>query len=396
MKIVQINSVFNYGSTGRIVKSIHTKLLNNGYESYVLYGRGPKAKEENVYKIGNRLGFILNVISTRLFNRHGEGNYIATYKLISKLKKIDPDIVQLHNIHGYYINYKILFNYLKKSNIKVVWLLHDRWTISGSSAFYDSNELEWENPSSNQLRKISKFYPKYFYFSDKSAITNYKKKKKLFTLKKLVLVSPSEWQAKILRKSFFSKTKIKVINNGINLEAFKPLKGIENIEKKIILGVANKWDNNKGLATFNELANDLGENYEIILVGTDNSVIQQINPRIKCVNRTKTISELVELYSKADVLVNPTLDDNFPTVNIEAQACGTPVITYDTGGSGESITTSTGLVIEKGNYNMLLESIKAWPKKNPQIITFCYENSDKYSEDNMVNSYINLYKSILE
>lgn len=392
MKIVQINTVYNFGSTGRIVKTLHDEIIKCGHESFVFYGRGPISEEKNVFKIGNKLSQSIDVFWTRLFNRHGESNKKNTQKLINHLIQIKPDKIHLHNLHGYYLNYPMLFKYIQKNKIPTIWLLHDRWALSGSSAFYDAEKLNWETPDVNQLKLISKNYPKYFYFNSKSAIKNYLKKKEMFTKTDLLLVSPSKWLKEIVDNSFFANKKIMVINNGIDTDIFKPQKSVTN-KKFEILGVANNWDDNKGIRYFNRLAEDLDDNYEIILVGTDKDIENKIDKRIKCIRQTNSIEELVDIYSAVDVFVNPTLDDNFPTVNLEAQACGTPVITFDTGGSGESIVTGTGKIIPKGNYRELKESILSWPHKDNKIVSQCRENSLNYNKKNIAKKYLELYEN---
>lgn len=390
MKIIQINSVYGYGSTGRLVEILHTSLSEKGFESFVFYGRGKESEDIKVIKFSNLFSNFVDILLTRIFNRHGEGNILSTYRLIKEIKIIKPDIIHLHNIHGYYINYKILFDFLKKSQISVIWLLHDRWPISGSSALFDEKKINWEKPSDIELKKISKNYPKYLYLNSRSAKRNYRKKKEIFKINNLTLVTPSKWLKKVCENSYFKDTKIKIINNGIDLEVFKPA-NYDNNKRKKLLGVASHWDKNKGLDYFNQLATDLDNEYEITLVGTNESVIKSIHPRINCINRTESIDELIKLYSNADIFINPTLDDNFPTVNLEAQACGTPVITFDTGGSGESVTKDTGRIVEKGNYDKLKEQIVKWPSKSEKIILNCTRNAQNYSMDVMIKKYIDLY-----
>lgn len=391
MRILQINSVYGYGSTGRIVENLHKGIQADGHESYVIYGRGSKSKDKNVFLLGNKVEQAIDLLGTRLFNKHGQYNYINTSLIIRKIKEIQPDIVHLHNIHGYYVNYAKLFNFLEDEGIPVIWLLHDRWPISGSSPLYDSEKINWEKPNVSEIKRISFNYPKYFYFNSKSAINSYKHKKKYLKINNLVIVTPSNWLKNEIEKSFFKNINKHVIYNGIDIEKFKPTKVTKLLNKKVLLGVANNWDNNKGLNFFNRLAKDLDDKFEIILVGTDESVQKKINKRITCIHKTNNIEELVKIYSSADIFINPTLDDNFPSVNIESQACGTPVITFNTGGSGESIAEGTGKIIEKGNYDNLKEAIEKWPKKNTEIIDKCVMNAKNYSIDNMIYNYLKIY-----
>lgn len=397
MRILQINSVYGYGSTGRIVENLHLAIKQSGNESYVIYGRGKTNDDPNVYKIGNAIEQGFDLLATRLFNRHGQTNFFATQKMINKIEEIKPDIVHLHNLHGYYVNYIKLLEYLKHTGKKIVWLLHDPWIISGSSAELGGLNYDWEGPpNKGKLNDISKEYPKHNKWSIKRSHKNYEIKKALISNYNIQFVTPSFWLSGIIKESYLKDSKVEVIHNGIDLGKFKYL-GI-NYEKNYteILGVASVWGKTKGLNYFNRLVQDLDDSYSITLVGVNVKQMKNMHSNINCIERTNSIDELVELYNKADIFVNPTTFDNFPTVNLEAQACGTPVITFDTGGSGESITNKTGTIIKKGNYNQLLESVKNIRKKNTPISINCIENAKRYSLDNMIKAYLKLYQMKFE
>lgn len=395
MKIVQINSVYNQGSTGRIVADIHHLLESNQIESTVFFGRGTVVNDKKVHKISNTVNVYLDVIMTRLFNRHSETNQKNTLRLIEQIEMISPDIIHLHNIHGYYLNYEVLFKKLAELDIPVIWLLHDQWAMSGSSAYFDEQNMDWNKPDKRTLIEMSKEYPKHLYTGKFNVIRTLKKKEQSFNIEKLTIITPSLWLKSVCDKTFFKTKKIKVINNGIDLTKFKPLPS-KKYEKKKILGVSNIWDNRKGLEYFNRLASEIGEQVDITIVGLSSEQKKTVHPTIHCIAKTNSIDELVQLYSSADVLVNPTLQDNFPTVNIEAQACGTPVITFDTGGSGETIIPGiTGQIVKKADYEELKRTILEFPRKNPQIISACVANSKEYSKEKMLDKYIDLYKEVL-
>ncbi|MFW3361842.1 glycosyltransferase [Aerococcus viridans] len=397
MKILQINSTYLQGSTGKIVSDIHQLLLENGHESYVIYGRGKKREEKNIYKVSNYLEIFGDIFFTRTFNKHSESNWIATLKIIKLLKDIKPDVIHLHNIHGYYLNYGMLFKYIKKCNIPIIWLLHDQWAISGGAAHFDIDNLDWNNPRPVDLRKVNRTYPLTLNHSVKIARNNYLKKKRSFTYENLTIVTPSNWLKEIIKRSYLSNNEIQVINNGINLNIFKPSKNSRNDSKIIILGVANIWSSTKGLDVFNKLARDLNEEiYKIIVVGVNKKQIDEISKSIISYERTDSIEELVNIYSEADIFINPTLEDNFPTVNLEAQACGVPVITYNTGGSSENISTKVGKIVEKGDYNNLLLTIKEYRKKSKDTIDIATKFASKYSKENMLNQYLDLYKKVMQ
>lgn len=398
MRILQINSVYGYGSTGRIVENLHHAIQKSGNQSFVIYGRGQKSKDKNVFRIGNKIEQAIDLVGTRLLNRHAQSNFINTELIIKKIKEIKPDIIHLHNLHGYYVNFIKLLSFLKKTSIKIVWLLHDTWLISGSSADEGGLNYDWEEASKlSELRKISKEYPKHFAISSRQSPNNYIMKKNILVDTNIVFVTPSKWLSDIIKKSFLKNNRIITIHNGIDISQFNILNIDNSKSNKNILGVANVWEERKGLKFFEKLANDLDNSYSITLVGVSKKQKETLNQKIKCIERTNSIQELVELYNKADVFVNPTLYDNFPTVNIEAQACGTPVITFNTGGSSESVIDGiTGEVIEKGDYYKLLKAIEKNPKKTDKIMSKTRKNAKRYSVNKMVNNYIELYNKILD
>lgn len=397
MRILQINSVYGYGSTGRIVENLHQAIKDSGNESFVIHGRGKINSDPNVYKIGNALEQGIDLVATRLFNRHGQTNFVSTQKVINKIEELKPDVVHLHNLHGYYVNYVKLLKYLKNSNFKVVWLLHDPWIISGSSADEGGLDYDWESKiDKDKLISLSREYPSHSRWSSKRSIRNYEVKKALLSDNNIQFVTPSKWLADEIKASFLEDSKVDVIYNGIDIHQFRYF-GKEYYSESIqILGVANVWEKRKGLAYFNRLALDLDKDYSITLVGISQKQKKNINPNIRCIERTESIDELVELYNKTDIFVNPTLFDNFPTVNLEAQACGTPVITFRTGGSGESIIDGTGDVVDYGNYEELITRIKEQPKKNKNIEERCRKNAEKYSIQTMLEKYLFLYKRLFD
>ena len=337
-KILFINSVCN-GSTGTICKNLYKAAVEAGHECCIAYGRGEAPEGFNTIKIGNKFDFYLHVLKARLFDASGFGSKHATKEFIKKIEEFKPDIIHLHNIHGYYVNIEILFNYLKQHpEIKKIWTLHDWWACTGHCPDFEYEKCEqWKTECQECVRTNE--YPKSFIdFCNR----NFKKKKELFSnIENLVLVSPSQWLCNLLKESFLNKYKCIVINNGVDTSVFKPTPsdikqqyGIE--DKKIILGVASVWEKRKGLDSFLELAKQQDNEYQIVLIGLNSKQIKQLPSNIIGINRTENVQELVKWYSAADIYFNPTLEDNYPTTNLEAIACGTPVVTFDTGGSPES------------------------------------------------------------
>ena len=341
MKVLEINSVCGIRSTGRICTDLADTLKENGHGCKIAYGReaAPEKYKDISYRIGSDTDVKLHALKARLFDSAGFGSKKATEKLIEKIKEYDPDIIHLQNIHGYYIDIEILFNYLAAADKPIVWTLHDCWAFTGHcSHFTFANCERWKNGCFDCPQKKS--YPSSL-LMDRSK-QNWIKKKELFTgVKNMTVVTPSKWLAELAGKSFLGKFPAKVINNGIDTEVFKPTCGnfrtafgLEN--KKIILGVASVWDKRKGLDDFIKLADLTDDNYAIVLVGVNEKQKNTLPGNIIGISGTDNTAELAEIYTAADVFVNFTYEDNYPTVNLEAQACGTPVITYKTGGSPES------------------------------------------------------------
>ena len=399
MKVLQINTVCGRGSTGRIATDINKLLLEQGHESVIAYGRGEAINCDNAIKIGNKIDFYNHALKTRLLDKHGFGSKKATKNFIDRIIDYNPDIIHLHNIHGYYLNIEILFNFLKEFNKPVVWTLHDCWAFTGHCSHFDyANCYKWETHCQKCPERRS--YPKSIFIDN--SYNNFEKKKKLFTgLDKLTLVTPSEWLAKLVKRSFLKDYTVKVINNGIDLSVFKPspsnFRVMLNLENKfIILGVASKWERRKGFMYFMELSKLIEHDEVIVLVGLSEKQIKELPKNIIGISRTNNTKELAEIYTAADVLFNPTLEENFPTTNLEAQACGTPVITFNTGGSVETIEDSTGFIVEKGdleNTIKIIRRIKAEGKE--KYSDSCIKRANEYyNKNDRFQEYIELYESL--
>lgn len=396
MKILQINSVCGTGSTGRIATDIHNILLEEGHESYIAYGRGEAKNiaEKYTIKIGNKYDMYVHGILTRLFDRHGLASKKATEEFIKKIEKLNPDVIHLHNIHGYYLNYQILFKYLKQSNKKVIWTLHDSWSYTGHCAYYDYVKCKkWKTQCKNCPQKEK--YPTTNFIDN--SFNNYNLKKESFLgVKDLTIVTPSKWLAEEVKKSFLKDYKIQVINNGIDLENFKPTKSnfrekYKLEDKFIILGVASVWDERKGIKYFYELSKKLETNEKIVLVGLNKNQLKELPKNILGIERTNSVKELAEIYAAANVFVNPTLEDNFPTTNLEAGACGTFGITFNTGGSPECYDTNTGIIVEKENLEQLIEAIRKIKKKGYSSEECMERVRRNYSKEEKFMEYLKIY-----
>lgn len=392
MRVLQINSVCGIRSTGRICTDISDILRQSGFEAKIAYGREtvPDKYKDISYRIGNNISTYVDGLKTRLLDNAGFNSRAATRKFIAWVKQYNPDIIHLHNIHGYYINIEILFNFLKEYGRPVIWTLHDCWAFTGHCSHFTANKCEdWKNGC--ESCKCSKEYPTAWLFNNSRS--NYRKKKEVFNgVNNLTVVTPSKWLKEIVEKSFLCDYPIQVINNGIDIQYFKPtnsdFKEINGLtDKKIILGVASAWGDRKGLADFIKLSDMLDEGYATVLVGLSAEQIKGLPKGITGITRTNNTRELAEIYTAAEVFLNLTYEDNYPTVNLEAQACGTPVLTYATGGSIESVPPEN--VIEAGNIEAVKNAIYRLPKEKR-----LYEGS--FDKTFAFLKYIDLYKSVLQ
>lgn len=397
MIVLQINTAVNSGSTGRIAEDIGKMLLESGHKSYIAYGRNDAKSDSIKIKIGGRISVYLHVLLTAIFDRHGFGSYIATKKLVRTIERINPDVILLHNLHGYFLNIRVLFSYLQRVNKPVVWTLFDCWSFTGHCTYFDDISCDKWEIECRKCPKISK-YPRSFYDNSKM---NYIDKKKLFlSISNLTLVTHSQWLANVVGKSFFSSLPIIVTPSATSLSIFKPTEDCNKIEngRKIILGVANPWSERKGLNDFIALQEILSSDfYTIVLIGLTDNQIKNLPTGIKGINKTESILDLAKWYNKAFVFVNPTYQDNFPTTNIEALGCGTPVITYNTGGSPEAIDPHTGVVVPKGDINALKFAIEQIEKMDYELLSIkCRERAELlFDKNKRFKDYLKLVENLV-
>jgi putative colanic acid biosynthesis glycosyltransferase len=398
MRVLQINSVCGVGSTGRIASEIGNLLENNGHESYIAYGRGTARNCDNAIRIGSQLDNYKHVAKTRLIDRHGFGSKKATIDFIKYIQKLNPDIIHLHNLHGYYISIEILFNYLKEVNKPVIWTLHDCWAFTGHCVHFEYVSCDKWKTSCEKCPQIKEYPTSIF---DNSNL-NFNNKKQLFTnIEKMQIVTPSEWLSTLVKQSFLGDYPIEVINNGVDINVFKPTESdfrkkyaIE--DKYVVLGVA-RWDKRKGMEYLIELSKQLGEDYKVVIVGLTQKQKASLPENIIGITQTNEVRELVEIYSTSNVFVNPTFEDNFPTTNLEALACGIPVITFDTGGSKESIDQNTGYVVEQGNFKELLNNIKQIRNSTVNYKKACINRvKENFVSANKYSNYLSIYKSLVQ
>lgn len=391
-KLLQINITSNWGSTGKIAEAINLAAQRKGWECSTAYGRWANPSKFPTYKVGNKWDMYVHYFENRIFDREGLSSRRATKALIRHIEELKPDVISLHNIHDHYLNYELLFRYLNETDIKVVWTFHDCWAFTGHCMHFVTKDCErWKTGCHDCLMKGE--YPKSLF--DNSA-KNWALKKELFTANKnLTIIACSDWLANFVHQSFLKEKKIFTIHNGVDLKTFVP-SGTNNSDKFRVLAVSSVWHKDKGLYDIYELRKLLPENFDITMVGLQPDQVKQLPEGVNGITRTQNVQELVKLYSEADVLINPTYADNFPTVNLEALACGTPVITYKTGGSPEAIDENTGVVVEQGDVEALAGAIRQM-KEKPLSSKDCRKRAEeRFDKDKCFEKYIDLYNELLK
>jgi glycosyltransferase involved in cell wall biosynthesis len=397
MKIVQVNTVCGSGSVGRIVVDLYQIAEKAGMECLAAYGRGSAPSGMNAYLIGNRPDFYCHVMRNFFKGESGFGSRKTTARFIEWLNTENPDVIHLHNIHGFYLQVEELFAYLKETNRKVVWTLHDCWAFTGHCAYFDYADCDkWKSGCQDCAQHV-KAYP-YAIFKDNSKQAYYNKKAAFTGVKHLTIVTPSRWLAQLVKQSFLGEYPVKVIPNGIDLTQFKPTEltmAESAADKKIVLGVANIWEPRKGLDYFEKLAESLPDNYQIMIVGVNAAQKRRLahkyrSDRLWAMERTANVEALAALYTRADVYVNLTLEDNFPTTNLEALACGTPVVTFDTGGSCESLDDSCGRVVPKRDMDKLVSAIRQLAEADKPIEA-CIQRAQSFDKEKRFGEYLQLY-----
>lgn len=404
--LLQINSTLNYGSTGRIAEEIGLEAEAAGWQCCIAHGaRYKNPSQLQSIQIGTLGSERLHGAQSLLFDQHGLGSSSPTLRLIQRIdQQIRPDVIHLHNIHGYYLNYKIFFEYLRQANIPVVWTLHDCWSFTGHCAYFDLIGCDKWKTGCYGCPQIGG-YP-ISLFRDNSR-RNFELKRSLFTAlgDLLTLVPVSNWLANLLQQSFFAGMKFQTIHNGVDIDTFRPRPINQVVEeyglqsRYIIIGVASPWSERKGLTDFIRLRACLPkEQYAIILVGLSRKQRLALPDGITGIERTRDVDKLVELYGVTDVFVNPTYGDNYPTVNLEAMACGTPVVTYRTGGSPEAVSSTTGLVVDQGDIAQLVAAVRTITMVGKHAYSAaCRKRAEEhFDKKDRFREYIDLYNSLLK
>lgn len=398
MRIAQINMV-HFGSTGKIMFQIAKTARDYGYEmrtfsTYLVAKHRielPTAPEGHTY-YGSRIGNGIHRLLAFMTGRNGFYSRFSTWQLIRKIRAFNPDILHLHNLQWGYLNLPVLFRFCKRADIHIIWTLHDCWAMTGCCPYFTlCNCDKWKEGCRDCPQ-----WKKAVVGPDRSNQI-WKKKKKVFTsVEKLTLVTPSYWLADIAHESFLKEYSIKVINNGIDLSVFKPMSSDWRTkwhceDKFILLGVSFAWGKRKGLDVFIDLAKQLDDRFQIVLVGTNEQIEEMLPPNIISIQRTENQKELAEIYSTADLFVNPTREENYPTVNMEALACGTPVLTFRTGGSPENVDETCGCVVNCDDLQKLRDEIIRIQCTRPYPTEACLKRAKAFDMYERFDEYVQLY-----
>ncbi len=399
MKVLEINSV-PYGSTCRIMLGIAKVAEKEGITVHTAsgYSHHPikEIPENHIYiggNLGSLIGKTLHMGLALITGYNGCFSSLSTRRLLKKISKEKYDLIHLHNIHGHYINVPMLFKYIKKHNIPLVWTLHDCWSFTGQCPHFVMAKCDRWKTGCHHCSQYRQ-YPESLVDVTKSM---WRLKRKWFTgVENMTIVTPSRWLAQLVKQSYLREYPVKVVNNGIDLSVFKPTKsdfrtsyGLE--DKKIILGVSLGWDAGKGYGDFLELSQGLNDDYKTVLVGVSKEQIDTLPDNVIGIERTHSAEELAEIYTAADVFVNTTYEDNYPTVNLEARACGLPIVTYRTGGSPES-AGEDAVVVDVGDIKALKNGIEALISIGKKNFKEDWNISDKAKFAEYVDIYLSTNK----
>ena len=400
MNVLQLNTCSGVKSTGRIAADLARMLHARGDECRIGYGEEPVPEDCRAFSFPVCGPFERKAYSQlrKLADAEGLGGQLGTRRLIRQMEADPPDVVHLHNVHGCYLHLPMLFDYLKRADLPVVWTLHDCWSFTGHCAYFDyAGCVRWRDGCDHcpQLRS----YP-VCYGLDGSK-RNYQWKQKLFTgLNRLTLVTPCEWLMENVRASFWGNQPARVIYNGVDLDRFRPapsdLRAKHGITAPyLLLAVAAQWDERKGLRYLLEAAEQLGPAYQLAVLGLSQSQREALPQGVLGLPATGSVDELCQWYSAADVFCNPTLEDNMPLVNLEALACGTPVTVFATGGCVECVDDAVGAVTPKADVPAFCEAVRRVAAAKPALAAACLERARRFDKNACYQAYLSLYREVL-
>lgn len=398
-RLLQINVTCNWGSTGKIAELIGQEALTRGWESYIAYGRYANESASEKVKIGSKPSVFIHFLGQRLFDNEGLCSQISTRRFIDRIKNIQPDIIQLHNIHDHFLNYRLLFEFLNKTDIKVVWTMHDFWAITGHCMhFISAHCLKFKSQCKDC--PMTNVYPKSILdHSDR----NYELKKRLFIANdNLHIVAVSKWVGKMIGDSFLKYKPLTVINNGIDLDVFHPTvdKHIAELfkDKFVILSVASQWKHDKGLNDYKTMSGMLSDDEVIVLVGVDDDIISNLPQNIIGIKHTENTHELAGLYTRANVVTILSSAETFGLTVAEGYACGTPAVVYNNTAPPSLITSETGFVVENHNPEAAYQAIQKIKKRGKDYYTkHCISLAlNRYDKRRCAQRYLELYDTLLK
>ncbi len=401
-KILQIVVEGNVGSTGTIAEAIGLVAIKNNWVSYIAHGRFPRPSKSNIIKIGNKIDVFLHGLQTRFLDRHGLGSRKATKKLINKISAIQPDVIHLHHLHGYYINIEILFHFLSQSKIPVVWTFHDCWSFTGHCAHFSRVEcFKWQSECNN-CPQIGEYPASIFIDRSKQ---NFLLKKQIFnSVNNMVIVSVSKWLDSVVSNSFLSNINHQVIYNGIDTNTFNIRQNRTMIKSKyniksdfVILGVASTWSKSKGFDDFISLSKFLKNDEIIILIGLNSKQLKVLPPNIIGIPKTENLTQLVDYFNLSDVFVNLSVEETFGLTTAEALSCGTPAIVYNATACPEVIDEFTGMVVEKHDLNGVLIAINSIRNNGKEFYSNACRNRaiENFDKNDKYNQYLKLYEELI-
>lgn len=394
--LLQINSVVNTGSTGRIAEQLGVLAISQGWESYIAYGREARESQSRLIKIGSKWDVNFHAIGSILTDRHGLFSKFATNRFLQQVDIIQPDVVHLHNLHGYYINVPMLLRYLKQKNIPTVITMHDFWLMTGHCAYINQSCDRWKTGCGNCPRLNQ--YPAAKFDNTKA---NWKWKASLFVdIPNVTLVPVSYWLGRYVDESLLKNVKQNVIYNGIDTNVFKPFDGGASVvgvdwSKFTIMAIATRWTEANGYQDVMKLSSILPDNCQIVMVGLDKQQMSNLPKNIIGFCKTESFTQLQELYTKSDVIFNPNREVTFGLVTVEAMACGTPAIVLrDTAGE-EIVDEQTGFVVDTIEEVIdLIPRIRALEKK--KMSDACrFRVNELFNADKQYQKYIDLYNAVI-
>lgn len=395
MRVLLINTVCGTGSTGRIVADIADMLVNQQHSPLIAYGYGDACNvdESMAYQIHSKADYYIHNLRARITDHTGLYSKEATKKLIRKIQSFGPDLIHLHNIHGYFVNYEMLFSYIKESGVPVIWTLHDCWPFTGHCTHFSlAGCYQWQQRccKCTQLRR----YPKCYLRGDVAG--NFDRKKIAFSgVQNLTLVTPSCWLSEVVGQSFLKNYPVEVISNGIDLSIFKPGNNQANTEKQILLGVSSHWNEAKGLYDFIRLSEKLDDKYQLVLIGLTDDQIGKIPSSIKALPRTSSVQELADYYSAADIFLNLSYEETMGMTTAEAMACGTPVIVYNKTALPETVSDGCGEIVEAGNILAVMDSVKRLSGQKSVRRDALLSHAATFEKHRQYKKYLDLYQKVL-